>query len=179
MLRDESAISDDVIEARGYLTAESRQELAALGFGPSQQGCVPALVLPVWTTDGGNGLYIIRPDAPRSFDEKGKGRLPDGTYPQKVRKYEMPKGAAVRLDCPPSCRAQLADPTIPLWITEGVKKADSLASHGFCAIALLGVWNWRGRNSLGGLLALSDWEYVALKNREVRVVFDSDVTRKP
>jgi hypothetical protein len=124
-------------------------------------------------------LHVYRPDAPRSFDEKGKGRLPDGTYPQRVAKYEAPQGAAMRLDCPPTCRSSLRDPSVPLWITEGQKKADALASHGFCALALLGVWNWRGRNGLGGLTALADWEAVARNGRQVRIVFDSDVMRKP
>jgi hypothetical protein len=32
------------------------------------------------------------------------------------------------LDVPPACRAGIGDPAVPLWITEGVKKADSLAS---------------------------------------------------
>ena len=114
-------------------------------------------------SDGSNSLYVIRPDAPRSFDKKDKPKLPDGTYPQDVLKYEQPKGASMRLDCPPPCRPQIGDPAIPLWITEGQKKADALASHGFCAIALLGVWNWRGKNDLGGLTALADWEYIALQ----------------
>ena len=55
----------------------------------------------------------------------------------------------MRVDCPPRCRPGLADPAVPLWITEGQKKADALASRGLCAIALLGVWNWRGTNACG------------------------------
>jgi hypothetical protein len=177
MLREGSAISDEVITARGYRTVTDAKELRDLGFDPKQ--ChAPALVLPVHGTDGSNSLYVIRPDVPRSFDEKSKGRLPDGTYPQKVLKYEQPKGASMRLDCPPPCRPLLGDPSTPLWITEGQKKADSLASQGLCAIDVLGVWNWRGTNALGGLTALADWEEVALKERDIRIVFDSDVMRK-
>jgi len=164
MLRRGSGISDAVIAARGYRTVTDPKELAALGFMP-QQRRVPGLLLPLWTTDAdptGPVLHVYRPDAPRFFDEKGKGRLPDGTYPQRVAKYEIPQGAAMRLDCPPPCRAALGDPAVPLWITEGQKKADALASLGLCALALLGVWNWRGRNGLGGLTALADWEAVAL-----------------
>lgn len=178
MLRVESAITDEVIRARGYWTARDAAELRTLGFAP-QQCRLPALVLPIWTLDGNDGLCMIRPDAPRSLDQKKKPRLPDGTYPQRILKYEFPRGAAMRLDCPPTCRPQVGDPAVPLWITEGQKKADSLTSHGLCAIALLGVWNWRGKNDLGGLTALVDWEHVALKGRDVRVVFDSDVMRKP
>ena len=176
MLRDESAIADEVIRARGYRTTDG-SELRSLGFDPPQ--CRPGLLLPLWTPDGANPVCVLRPDAPRSFDEKDKPRLPDGTYPQQVLKYEYPKGEKMRLDCPPLCRPQLGDPGVPLWITEGQKKADALASHGFCALAILGVWNWRGRNDLGGLTALADWDCVALNGREVRIVFDSDVMTKP
>jgi hypothetical protein len=181
MLRRGSGISDEVIAARGYRTITDRADLPALGFKPAQ--CrVPGLLLPMWPPDADHPalvLHVYRPDAPRSFDETAKGRLPDGTYPQRVVKYEAPQGAAMRLDCPPTCRGALGDPAVPLWITEGQKKADALASHGFCALALLGVWNWRGRKGLGGLTAPADWEAVALKGRDVRVVFDSDVMRKP
>jgi Domain of unknown function (DUF3854) len=177
MLREESAITDEVIRARGYRTIADGSELPDLGFDPRQ--CRPGLLLPLWTPDGANPVCVLRPDAPRSLDETDKPRLPDGTYPQRVLKYEYPKDEKMRLDCPPPCRAQLGDPAVPLWITEGQKKADALASHGFCALALLGVWNWRGRNDLGGLTALADWDCVALNDREVRIVFDSDVMTKP
>lgn len=76
------------------------------------------------------------------------------------------------------CHAQLGDPAIPLWVTEGIKKGDALASHGACVIALSGVDNWRGTNAQGGKTALADWEYVALDGRLVRIVFDSDTWRK-
>jgi Domain of unknown function (DUF3854) len=177
MLREGSAIAVEVIRARGYRTIADGSELRALGFDPPQ--CRPGLLLPLWTPDGANPVCVQPPDAPRSFDEKEKPRLPNGTYPQHVLKYEYPKGEKMHLDCPPSCRPQLGDPAIPLWITEGQKKADALASHGFCALAILGVWNWRGRNDLGGLTALADWDTVALNGREVRIVFDSDVMTKP
>ena len=112
MLREESAITDEVILARGYRTVTDQTELRDLGFAPAQR-CTPALVLPVWTTDGGRGAPMIRPDAPRSFDKKDKPKLPDGTYPQEVLKYEQPKGAALRLDCPPPCRPQVGRPDRP------------------------------------------------------------------
>ena len=60
-----------------------------------------------------------------------------------------------------------------------MKKGDALANRGLCAVALLGVWNWRGSNDRGGKVALPEWEYVALNGREVYVVFDSDVMLKP
>ena len=112
------------------------------------------------------------------YEDKRAGRLPDGTYRQRVIKYELPKGAGMRVDCPPSCRGMLGDPKVTLWVTEGQKKADALASRGLCAIALLGVWNFKGRNGFGGTTLLADFDSIAWRGREVRVVFDSDVTSK-
>jgi hypothetical protein len=73
----------------------------------------------------------------------------------------------------------LTNPAIPLWITEGLKKADALASHDLCAIALLGVWAFKGKNPFGGTTILADFDNVALKGRDVHIVFDSDVMLKP
>jgi Domain of unknown function (DUF3854) len=68
---------------------------------------------------------------------------------------------------------------VPLFVTEGIKKGDALVSRGLCAVALLGVWNWRGTNAKGGKIALPEWEDIALNGRKVYIVFDSDVMTKP
>jgi hypothetical protein len=52
-------------------------------------------------------------------------------------------------------------------------------SQGLCTISLLGVWSWRGSNEHGGKTALSDWESIALNERQVYLAFDSDVMTKP
>jgi hypothetical protein len=173
MLRRGSAISDAVILARGARTITDPQELAALGFAPNQ--CrTPGLLLPAYTSDGTLGPPVFRPDNPR-VDENRRKKLPDGTCPTKVIKYEYPAGAGMRLDCPPPCRAMLADPSVPLWITEGIKKGDALAAQGLCAIDLQGVWNFKGKNGLGGVTFSADFDYVALSGRTVHIVFDSDM----
>ncbi len=190
-LREGSGISDPVIAARGYRTISDREELLQLGFSHSQAR-VPGLLLPLWTTDGRNPLAVYRPDNPRAVGAGRKRSTRAGQTsevsktsevsvqrPSKVIKYEFPKGAAMRVDCPPPCRARLGDPATPLWITEGQKKADALASRGLCALALLGVWNWKGRNAFGGTTVLADFDYVAWEGRQVYVAFDSDVTIKP
>jgi hypothetical protein len=82
------------------------------------------------------------------------------------------------LDVHPFTREKLGDPSVPLFITEGIKKGDALVSQGLCAIALIGVWNWRGTNEHGGKTVLPEWEFVALNNREVYIIFDSDVMLK-
>jgi hypothetical protein len=75
-------------------------------------------------------------------------------------------------------RDRLGDPREPLWITEGVRKADSAVSHGLTCIDLLGVWNWRGSNRFGGKTVLADWEAIALNGRQVILAFDSDALTK-
>jgi hypothetical protein len=74
--------------------------------------------------------------------------------------------------------AQIRPRPIPLFITEGIKKADALVSRELCAVALIGVWNWRGTNEHGGKMALPEWESVALNDRGVYIIFDSDVMEK-
>ena len=79
---------------------------------------------------------------------------------------------------PPRARRLLADPGLPLFVTEGARKADAAVSRGLCCVGLLGVWNFRGTNGQGGKTVLADWEQVALNGREVYVAFDSDVMTK-
>ena len=139
----------------------------------------PALIIPYYKPDGTNSIYCMRPDNPRVLDDKKKGKLPDGTYPQKVFKYEMPKGVGNVLDCHPAIIPHLKDPTRPLVFTEGAKKADSLISHGYLAINLNGVWGWRGTGSATqGKTALPDFEDIALNGRKCYLLFDSDVMVK-
>ena len=83
------------------------------------------------------------------------------------------------LDVPRAINSMIGDPSKPLFITEGIKKADAAASRGLSCIALLGVWNWRGTNEYGGLTALSEWEDIAFNGRDAYIVFDSDVMTKP
>ena len=74
----------------------------------------------------------------------------------------------------------LGDPEIPLWITEGVKKADCGALHGLCIVALSGVWNWLGTNTAGRQDgAAPTGATIALNGRRVIIAFDGDMARKP
>lgn len=140
-------------------------ELKRLGFSLKQQN-VPALLIPIYSPTGEQRLYQARPDTPR-LNDKGK-----------PVKYETPAGSQMSLDMHPSVKDEAADPKTPLWITEGIKKGDALATHGLCAVALIGVWNFRGTNDKGGKAALPEWEFIALNKREVYIVFDSDVMTK-
>jgi hypothetical protein len=177
MLCEESGISGEVIAARGYRTVTDEKELIPLGFSTAQRR-TPGLLIPGFGPDGSNGFYSFRPDSARVIENRRK-RESDGSYKQRVIKYETPANSGVRLDCPPACFGQVKDPNTPLWITEGAKKADALASRSLCALSLNGVWSFKGKNEFGGVTWLADWDYVALKGRDVRIVFDSDVMQKP
>jgi hypothetical protein len=159
-----SGISEEVTQARGYWSATAPQELERL-FGGTQRKLVPALVIPTLDVRGEMRFCQLRPDSPRVV----KGR---------TCKYELPWRANMVLDVPPAARDALGDPKVPLVVTEGARKADSAVSAGLCAIDLVGVWTWRGRNGHDGLTVLSDWEYIALNAREVFLAFDSDAMTK-
>jgi hypothetical protein len=160
-----SAIAPEVGAARGYRSLTIKRQAKELGFADSQ--CrVPALLVPIYGVTGELVTYQLRPDVPRIVDGK-------------ALKYETPKGSRMVLDVPRAIRGQLGDPAVPLFITEGARKADSAVSKGLICVALLGVWNWRGRNGQDGKVGLADWESVALNDgRKVYVVFDSDVMTK-
>jgi hypothetical protein len=161
-----SGIAPEVAEARGYCTVTTKSKLRDLGFGEAQR-LVPCLLVPIWNVTGNIATYQIRPDEPRVVDGK-------------PLKYETPRGSRMVLDVPTAAKTRLGDPKIPLFITEGARKADAAVSHELCCISLLGVWNWRGTNEWGGKTALPHWEYFALNDyREVYIVFDSDVMQKP
>jgi Domain of unknown function (DUF3854) len=159
-----SAVSPAVAQARGYWSVTVKVDLRRLGFS-EPQARVPALLIPIWSVHGEIATYQIRADEPRIVAGKPV-------------KYETPRGSRMVLDVPPSCREQLRDSRVPLFVTEAPRKADAAASLGLCCIAVIGVWNWRGTNEVGGKTALADWESIALNERLVYIVFDSDVMTK-
>ncbi|PZG54327.1 hypothetical protein C1I98_04395, partial [Spongiactinospora gelatinilytica] len=161
----ESAITPEVARARGYVSVDTKTRLDSIRIAKAGRNA-PGLLIPIHGVDGTVKLHQYRPDSPRVSNEG------------KTLKYETPVRSRLALDVPPMVREQLGDPTVPLWITEGSRKADSAVSAGLCCVALLGVWGWRGSNEHGGKTALPCWESVALNGRDVYVAFDSDVMTK-
>jgi len=160
-----SNITSDIAEQRGYRTVMTKRELRHLGFSDAQAS-TPALLLPVHSVTGEVTFYQIRPDQPRHRNGK-------------ALKYETPTGARMAVDVPPATRPMLGNPSVPLIVTEGIRKADAAVSVGLCAVDLIGVWNWRGRNEHGGKTILADFESIALNGRDVYIAYDSDVMTKP
>jgi len=166
----DSAISPDVAISRGYRTltgtGEDRDLLNELGFKPyvwNRDDAYPGLLIPMHDASGAVNGHQFKPAVPRT------GKLKqDGTYA--VVKYESPKGSHNVIDVPEYTRSVLADTSVPLWFTEGMKKTDALVSQGRAALGLTGVFNWKDR--VNGIVG--DWEAIPLKGRPALVCFDAD-----
>src|SRR5215212_6989426 len=156
----DSAIDPAVAWERGYYLEKTKRGLERLGFKRRQQRA-PALVIPRFDPSGEVIPPQIKPDNPHVEERNGKSR---------PRKYETPAGTPVRLSVPPRAIPMVRDVQRTLYITEGDKKADALASIGECCISLQGVECWR---------VLEDWEEVKLYGREVVIAFDADVMVNP
>jgi DNA-binding transcriptional ArsR family regulator len=164
----ESGISVEVAAERGYYGIEKVEDFPA-GFGRDSRR-VPALGIPVMSPSG-ESFTRVRHSNPRPtyIYKKSGGRKRKGEA-----KYDQPAGQRIILDVHPRNAESIKDVLVPLWITEGEKKADCLTSRGQCVIALFGVDCW----GKGGEL-LPDWDHVALNSRRVYVAYDSDVMVKP
>lgn len=152
-----SGISEDVIKARGYETVTDPARLASLGFSKRQQRSADGLLIPMYGPSGDVVTHQFKPDKPRKNPDNGK-----------TIKYESPKGSTVHIDVPPGASASLPEASVPLWVTEGVKKADAAVTAGLCCVALQGVDCWR----------VDDWDHIALQGRQVFIAYDSDVMTK-
>jgi hypothetical protein len=159
-----SRITPEHARARGYVTVDTKVRLDEVGITKAGRH-VPGLLVPSLRPDGSTWGYQYRPDSPR---------LRDG----KPVKYETPVGQRNGMDVPPGVGDRLGDPAVPLWVTEGAKKADAAALAGLCCVDLPGVWSWLGTNPKGGKVALDDWRDIALNGRRVVLAFDSDVAAK-
>jgi Domain of unknown function (DUF3854) len=158
MLEVESSISPEYIAGRGYYTASRRADVPEVFKGRQRR---LGLVIPIFSPSGATG-FRLRPKRPISPG----------------RKYEQPYGVGSILDVHPFNLERVRNPHVELWITEGEKTADSLASRGECVISIPGVHNFAEKGSRG-VEGLPCWDYVPLQGRTVNVVFDSDTLTNP
>jgi len=89
-------------------------------------------------------------------------------------RYYQAAGTPPRLYIPPRAQAVLDDPTVPLLVVEGEKKALKADQEGLVTVAVGGLWSWLTKGKLIPDLAHIDWyERVGL------LVPDSDVWTRP
>lgn len=88
----------------------------------------------------------------------------------KKLKYLQGKNTGNRLYIPSDVKPILNNPSTPLYITEGEKKALKATQEGFYCIGLSGLWNW----SNGNKELIPDFDLITLKERIVYIVPDND-----
>lgn len=149
-----SGLSDETIEQSKIVSLSSR-EAKELGYKPQ-----PGMLIPYPGTDDFN----FKPD-----------------NPAEDRKYIRPTGSKNRVYFPPNIdKDKLNDPSIPLYITEGEKKTLKGHQEGLLIVGLSGVWNWSaGKDENGISILLEDLKNIPFTNRQVYIVFDSDIIEKP
>jgi len=171
-----SAINEAIMAERGY-TSIAPGSLAAWRAltGPSlhadkllkQVLHAGAMAFPVYRCGTATPYtWVLRPDLPRS-DAKGK-----------PIKYEWPRLTPPVFDVLPRFAEGMGDPSRTLWLTEGAKKADALATlygESILPINMNGVYGWRGTNAAGGKTALVDFELIAWEGRRVILAPDGDI----
>lgn len=165
---ESSCIDAEHVAARGYRTLfgtdADRLELKNLRiprFMWRDDSAFPGLLIPEYRVTGELIGYQFKPAVPQRGSDK------------KFVKYASQAGTPNHLDVPPLVADKVRDPDSPLWITEGIKKADSLASRSRAVVTLTGVFNWRSK-----LGTLGDWEDIPLQGRSVVICFDADAREK-
>lgn len=109
---------------------------------------------------------VFKADNPFT-DEKGK-----------PVKYLRPKKQETKIYRPPFLAPEtLTNACLPLFITEGEKKAIKATLEGYNCISIGGVWNWKTKNNDDNLI--SDLKRINWENREVFLVPDNDFREKP
>jgi hypothetical protein len=170
-----SAIDPTIITERGYRSiapgavADVRTLAGGAFSGATLRKALHqgALAFPIYRLGEPTPYtWVLRPDLPRTTSAGNR------------IKYEWPHNTPNVFDVLPRYKEALGDPSIPIWITEGAKKADALASVYSTAIVAVnenGVWGWRGRNAVGGKTALADLDLIAWDERAVILAPDGDV----
>jgi len=160
----ERAVAPDVAAFTGLdLTEDARTIDPA--FFPR-----PALVIPYLTVEGSiNGFARVR-----YFDPPEVGGLR-----KRAIRYQQPKGTEPHIYLPRvqghDWRNTLADPSVPLVITEGeVKSTSVMANTGMPTMGLGGVFMWADHKTPLPLMQQTAWA-----RRRVFIVFDSDIDTKP
>jgi P4 family phage/plasmid primase-like protien len=177
-----SGLSDGTIRTEQVCSVEQISEVArVLGCGGSYARSLgPCLKFPFFGPDGHpTGYARLKPDHPQ------RDRPKKGEKEGRLKKYEAPRGQGNRAYFPSLVRRVLADPAVPLVLTEGEKKSLAACQAGFPTVGVSGVWNWckarpkdaRGRGR-GPFELIDDLAAVVWQGRQVTIVFDSDLAEK-
>jgi hypothetical protein len=165
VLRDESGISDEIIDERGYHTLDKAAVTILVALEVVHPLALEAegwLAIPTFRPDGQKHGEVLR-----LFGNKGKA------------KYLFPTGERNAFDIHPGYTAYTLDASIPILMTEGIKKADALLTAAerenfeCVVVAVNGCYGWHSTVE-GSPVASPDFLDIAWKERRVYVISDSD-----
>jgi hypothetical protein len=190
-----SGLTDATIRACGFYSVAGFRVRELLGWDTTKKDSLgDCLAIPYRDADG-NPIPLRREGGSPIQSNKGEPLYHTRLRPDRPRapkgrkgpcKYESRIGAPVLPYFPPGTLAALKDPSRPLLITEGEKKAAKADQDGFPCVGLGGVESWsarrpkgedgraRGKRELLPELAAIPW-----KDRPVTIVYDSDLADKP
>src|SRR5215831_7909632 len=153
-----SGLSPHTIQISGCYSVASTKEI--LGFAEG-----PGLAIPYPDPTGAGDVFVrVKLDTPGA----------DG------KRYRSPIGSKNRLYIPPNFEHDaIQDASVPLYLTEGEKKALKACQEGLGCLALAGVWCWKTQDAAGRSVPIPDLDGIAWEGRMVTIVFDSDLAKKP
>jgi hypothetical protein len=168
-LRRSGLSADTISRCRFRSISDPKHIERILGWDAAKLNIGACLGIPFPDATGKlNGYARLKPDNPRT-DKEGKP----------VR-YESPCKKPNRAFFPPGTWGILVDPTKPLILTEGEKKAAKADQEGFPSIGLIGVWGWSKKREKKDepRELIPDLAAVAWEGRFVYLGYDSDLAEK-
>jgi hypothetical protein len=155
-----SGLSDETIN-QSRINSIDVDELLCVLSGKAPLGIESAYAIAFPPFDDGFERYRIfyKPNCEKDIDGKKKP------------KYLQVAKAPNRLYIPPKAFSVLDDASIPLWLTEGEKKALWGCQEGLPTVGITGLWNWckKGTKNL-----IDDFDLIRFQGRTVFIVPDSD-----
>lgn len=164
-----SAISGDMLLKAGIFVIRDAKAAAKLLGKKREQwedGRLPVWVKPYHIPGQRDPVrFRGKPAKPFEVKDEKTGKLSVQKYAEAWKSHVYPYFNATDLD-------SLEDATIPLFLTEGGKKAMCAGSHGLTCIAFSGVtqWHLKGERTLHPAFA----RWTKLRDREVFLCFDAD-----
>lgn len=165
MLEDLARSALDADDAKLMrLEPKARDELSTIA--PPGAG----YVIPYFHRDGRVDPVVYRYRYLEDTRKKGFGALGSA----KARRYTQPSGTPPGVYWAPftDWETIAADPTVPLVVTEGEKKAAIATKMGLPTVGLGGVWSFKSKSI--GVRLLEDLRTVDWSQRTVFIAYDSD-----
>ena len=164
----ERAVFDEEIDARGYCWVNSGKPIdgrfaSVFGF-PHRAG---GILIPLHPLLGGEAFHLRDADPQLGKDGKALKFLTPSKQPNCL------------ITSPLIDKTEFQQERADIVIVEGITRVDALAHYGIPALGITGVWNWRGRNPVGGKTAIADWEEVSIEGSNFLLAPDGDVSSNP